>query len=456
MHLDRVEDPPGSDGRVTPRRYTWYYGIVDGQRVPRDRHDRLPVSRPNSRRDDGDDDRYDRHDEDGNRRGHRERKGDSWSSRLVRSLSRAPRERERERSESRHERRRDDTFTHGSRHNGSVIAMEDTSRQQAATPPRSSDSTTGHDLLPALNTPVDMGRPRGRSRSKRPAPVRGRSRERASHRRGSRRMRSEPRQRAPHPTSTNLRARCSSTSPKHGNNNNRHQSPNPPKVRSRGHPASSELQPTSSLHPEQQSTSPATHLNYSCTSTLPPPPMLDWDASHPSNLQENTGVLEPLQVDAGSVHHRFIPGRVYSRRLRCDSKPPLLQMQCSHLRTRLRFASSPALCILGARHADQATPGHDEATHPPGRRPHLQLTWPLQQQTSTSTRGCVTRSIRRLHSSTTFHARCPHPCSSHPDARMGSHSEARGGQPTQHGRASALQPGTGTKATPTLEPAKSS
>jgi hypothetical protein len=37
VHLDLVEDPPGRDGRITPRDYTWQYGIIDGERLPRDR-----------------------------------------------------------------------------------------------------------------------------------------------------------------------------------------------------------------------------------------------------------------------------------------------------------------------------------------------------------------------------------------------------------------------------------
>ena len=105
VHLDLVEDPPGRDGRAAaPRVYTWDYGVVDGERVPRDRHDPPPADIHGSRRDDDDD-----------RRGRRERQGDNWYSRLTHSLSRAPKDRERERSESRHGGRRHQSPEHGGR-----------------------------------------------------------------------------------------------------------------------------------------------------------------------------------------------------------------------------------------------------------------------------------------------------------------------------------------------------
>jgi hypothetical protein len=71
--------------------------------VPRDRLDPPPPSEVRSSR----------HDDD--RRGRREHRGDTWSSRLLHSLSHAPRERERERSESRRGSRRHRSPEHGGR-----------------------------------------------------------------------------------------------------------------------------------------------------------------------------------------------------------------------------------------------------------------------------------------------------------------------------------------------------
>ncbi|CAD6252621.1 unnamed protein product [Miscanthus lutarioriparius] len=67
VHLDFVEDPPGSNGRTPPCDYMWRYGVVDDGRVPRDRLDPPPTDVSSSRRDDDDDDR----------RGHHERRSDN-------------------------------------------------------------------------------------------------------------------------------------------------------------------------------------------------------------------------------------------------------------------------------------------------------------------------------------------------------------------------------------------
>ncbi|CAD6266655.1 unnamed protein product [Miscanthus lutarioriparius] len=105
VHLDLVEDPPSRDGRAAaPRVYTWDYGVVDGERTPCDRHDPPPADIHGGRRDDDDD-----------CRGRRERQGDNWYSRLTRSLSRAPKDREWERSLSRHGGRRHRSPEHGGR-----------------------------------------------------------------------------------------------------------------------------------------------------------------------------------------------------------------------------------------------------------------------------------------------------------------------------------------------------
>uniref|UniRef100_K3ZE08 Uncharacterized protein n=1 Tax=Setaria italica TaxID=4555 RepID=K3ZE08_SETIT len=71
VHLDLREDPPDRDGRATLHDYKWHCRVS--------RHHR-------------DDDDYDR----------RGREEDNWSTRLFRSLSRAPKGRDRDRSESRH------------------------------------------------------------------------------------------------------------------------------------------------------------------------------------------------------------------------------------------------------------------------------------------------------------------------------------------------------------------
>jgi hypothetical protein len=65
--------------------------VVDGERGPRGRHDPPPTAHCNGSR------RWDREDEDDEdgRRGRRQHKAGSWSSRLFRSVSRAPRDRDR-------------------------------------------------------------------------------------------------------------------------------------------------------------------------------------------------------------------------------------------------------------------------------------------------------------------------------------------------------------------------
>ena len=116
VHLDLLEGPLGRDGRSPPPKdYKWHYGIIDGERTPRSRHDPRPVDRYDGRRREDDD-----HDLD--QRGRRSHKDDSWSSRLFRSLSRTPRERERERSGS-HRGHRDRGSTSGRRHAGFSISF---------------------------------------------------------------------------------------------------------------------------------------------------------------------------------------------------------------------------------------------------------------------------------------------------------------------------------------------
>ncbi|CAD6232924.1 unnamed protein product [Miscanthus lutarioriparius] len=78
VHLDLVEDPPGRDGHAAaPRVYTWDYGVINGERTPRDRHDPPPADIHGSHRDNDD-----------GRHGRCECQGDNWYSRLTHSLSR--------------------------------------------------------------------------------------------------------------------------------------------------------------------------------------------------------------------------------------------------------------------------------------------------------------------------------------------------------------------------------
>ena len=57
VHLDLVEDAPRRSGRAPPHDYKWRYGIVDGERVPRDHLDPTPVDVRSSHRDDDDNQR---------------------------------------------------------------------------------------------------------------------------------------------------------------------------------------------------------------------------------------------------------------------------------------------------------------------------------------------------------------------------------------------------------------
>jgi hypothetical protein len=91
VHIDLVESPLGQGGRLVTRSLPWRHGVVDGERGPRGRHDPPPTAHCNGSH------RWyieDEDDEDG-RRGRRQHKAGSWSSRLFRVVSRAPRDRDR-------------------------------------------------------------------------------------------------------------------------------------------------------------------------------------------------------------------------------------------------------------------------------------------------------------------------------------------------------------------------
>ncbi|XP_066365462.1 uncharacterized protein [Miscanthus floridulus] len=213
VHLDLVEDPPDRDGRAAaPRVYTWDYGVVDGERTPCDRHDPPPADIHGSHRDD-----------DNDHRGCRERQGDNWYSRLTRSLSRAPKDRERERSLFRHGGRRHQSPECGGRRRPlHDVAAGHGARQ--STLGDAAGASTG--ARQQLAMPADPGRPVDVHRR-----TRGRSRERTPHQRPHRHARSEPRTTTPRSKSPSPRLRYKSPDFNGGNGNNHHLSPSPPKVR---------------------------------------------------------------------------------------------------------------------------------------------------------------------------------------------------------------------------------
>jgi hypothetical protein len=181
VHLDLVEDPAGREGSAAPRAYSWRLSVVDGESGPRDRHDPTPSCYNNGRRDD-DDDNYDN-----DRHGRHITRGSSWSSRLFRSLSRAPKEQERERSESRREHHRDRDYGMGGR------------RHQADTTSIKEQQTT-----------------RGRSRERHPRRLSGRAAVRSEPRRHRARRDETPTRRAPtscNPASTELNRKDKSPPP---------------------------------------------------------------------------------------------------------------------------------------------------------------------------------------------------------------------------------------------------
>ncbi|KAG0541416.1 hypothetical protein BDA96_02G014900 [Sorghum bicolor] len=157
VHLDIVEPPPAEYGNSIARTIDWRYGVVDGERIPRERRDPPPDASRDRRRDDDDDDR----------RGRRSDKNRGWGSRMFRSLSRAPnRDRERERSASRQGRRHDAASSSGGRRRTS-----------------SQGSPSGlNKACREVQTPAPA-----------PEPQRGRSVERSSPRRGGHVQRSPPR-----------------------------------------------------------------------------------------------------------------------------------------------------------------------------------------------------------------------------------------------------------------------
>ena len=313
VHLDLVEDPPGRTGHNPPREYTWRYGVIDVERVPRDRNDPPPSEVRSSNRRDNDDDDYDRR----GRHGHR---SDTWGSRLLRNLSRAPRDRERKRSESRRGSRRHQSPERGGR-------RRPLHRADAASDPTDIDSTLLRLQRPAPETPrqqVMDANPARPGRNVLPAeaarrPGRGRSRERTPHRRHHRQARSE----SPQP-----RHRCKSPDLEGSASHNRHPSPSAPKVRA----DHEHIQDLTEMQPPPvapSSNEPAPQLNgvlqystvtASSSSSSPPHPCSVVLQEHPSVVHDpTTPQREARQHPTLPADRRFRPGQVYSRRTRADT-----------------------------------------------------------------------------------------------------------------------------------------
>jgi hypothetical protein len=256
VHIDLVESPSGQGGRLATRSLPWRHGVVDGERGPRDRHDPPPTDHCNGSR------RWDREDEDDEdgRRGRRQHKARSWSSRLFRSVSRAPHDRDRDRSEPRRDAHDRGSNTGGRRHH--------------------------HVRGPCTD---GLAHPPGPVSTPHSGPAwqdRGRSRERHSPRRHGHRNRSSPRglhqRHAPSPA---VLLGCSPGSPA-GAGEDRWPSPRPPLHRVGGDRCGEDV--------------PQDDHNHSA-----PPPQ---------TVTSSPGLM--------SVHaeRRFLPGRVYRRRAR--SAPP--------------------------------------------------------------------------------------------------------------------------------------
>jgi hypothetical protein len=186
--------------------------------VPRDRLDPPPPSEVRSSR----------HDDD--RRGRREHRGDTWSSRLLHSLSHAPRERERERSESRRGSRRHRSPEHGGRRRHSSASNDPAGADNMDLHLEQTASETPHRLV-TDTSPFQPARAVRLAEAPRHSLLRGRSRERTPHRRHHRQACSEPRSRMARPESAPPRLRCKSPDRGGSVSNNRHPSPSPPKVR---------------------------------------------------------------------------------------------------------------------------------------------------------------------------------------------------------------------------------
>ena len=168
---------------------------------------------------------------------------DNWSSRLFRSLSRAPK-RGRERSESRRGHHQDRSSTAGG-HRRPLGDCDDVCDMVRRAP--GATSTPG---------------------------VRGRSRERQSYRRTSRRARSEPRpHRAARTATPEDRPRCNPASKLDKAGGDHHSSPQPPKIRARRQEAQDEHEEEEPHHQavaeDSSATSPTTHAELSWDELLP-------------------------------------------------------------------------------------------------------------------------------------------------------------------------------------------
>lgn len=311
VHLDIVESPPDEYGRSSSRKLDWDYGIIDGERGPRERHEPPPpVPRHDRRRDDDDDD---------DRRGRRHDKRRSWGSRLVRSLSRAPaRERERERSESCHGRRNGSSSAAGGhRRHSSESRPPLCGRHHAAslrTPPRhmSAPSETSNYVTPCSSAAVIGAGPASEERGRGTSPIegqpeimtpparktRGRSRERGSRRRSGGKQRS-PTRPAPRQPTPDTPRRCNTRCQSDNEHDNDDCSPSPP----------------TASRPMFQQASASPDPPLSCRS-LPQVGAEDMQRPAPSQLNQapNPQDAAPPASAAPTWANRFKPGYFYSRR----------------------------------------------------------------------------------------------------------------------------------------------
>lgn len=264
VHLDLIESPVDGHGTTSTRELTWHYGVVDGERRPRERHASPPPpdARHRCHRDDEDDDDH---------RGRRRDSSRNWGSRLLRSLSRAP-ARERERSESRHGRRHDDRSHGGHRR---------------------------RDLLEVANgvAAAHLHRPRDTNDYAASPTTRGRSRERSNRRRKEGQRRSPARLEPREPSSQNRRQTCNPRCSPGSTNRHNDGSPSPPTVTE---------SPPRAIPPSPDNSPMRRDVLLTPDGTLTQP-------AHPPPLVQPALPQRPAVIGC-SPARRFRPGVVYVRR----------------------------------------------------------------------------------------------------------------------------------------------
>lgn len=204
VHLDLVEGSPGNEGQGSTRAFDWRLGVVDGESAPRDRHD------PPPRRND-----HHRDDDDNDHRGRRLQREDSWSTRLFRSISRAPKGRERERSGSRRDHRHYTSRRYMSGDGTGGVRQVQQPRQAAATP-----ADASHVGTPDRGVANMGSRPHSGLALQLRDGARGRSRTRHLPRGAGRRTQSTTPPRSPARESLPLDSCCSAIQESRDDNNN--------------------------------------------------------------------------------------------------------------------------------------------------------------------------------------------------------------------------------------------